>query len=67
MPLWSDSSISHASSDFLFLEDRHSVGIDHIRRHRRLSFLIWSIAHLCALCVLFAEAGWEGGSTINRF
>lgn len=48
MSLW--SSVSHALSDSLFLEDRNSVGIDHTHRHRRLSFLIWSIAHRPSLC-----------------
>lgn len=66
MSLWSESSVFHASPDSLFLEDRNSVGIDHTHCHRRLSFLIWSIAHLRALCILFAEGGEEGGSTINK-
>lgn len=64
MSLW--SSISHVSSDSPFLEDRNSVGIDCTHRHRRLSFLIWSIARLRALCVLFAEGGEDGGSIINK-
>lgn len=66
MSLWSKSSISDASSDSLFLEDRNSVGIDHTHRHMRLSFLIWPIARLCALCILIAKGGAEEGSTINK-
>ncbi len=66
MSLWPKSSISHASSDSLFLEDRNSVGIDHTHHYMRLSFLIWPIARLCALCVIFAKGGAEGGSTINK-
>lgn len=62
MSLWSELSVSPASYDFLFQEDRNPVGIDWTCHHRRLSFLIWSIT---CLCILFAM-GWEKSGFNNK-